>query len=74
MKAPFHVVIYWEHVREHIKNLRVMLGEHIGNLGNMLRTRREHNGFNNNPKRETHVLPKEEFANSNYNIPLILSI
>ncbi len=57
---------------EHIGNLGNMLGEHIGNLGNMLKTWWEHKGFNKNPKRETNVLPKEEFANSNYNIPLVL--
>ncbi len=63
---------YWEHVNEHIKNWRNMSGKHIGNLGNMLKTWWENNGFNKNPKRATNVLPKEDFANSNYNIPLVL--
>ncbi len=38
-----------------------------------VRTWWEHNGFNKNPKRETNVLPKEGFANSNYKHTLSLA-
>jgi hypothetical protein len=58
-------------IEGHVGGTHWELMEHVENL---VGTRQEHNGFNKNPKRETHVLPKEEFANSNYNIPLILSM
>jgi hypothetical protein len=48
------------------------LKEHVGGTQWELREHVEKNTmFNKNPKRETNVLPREEYANSNYNIPLV---
>jgi len=52
-------------LKEHVGGTHWELREHVENM-------MRNNGFNKNPKRETNVLPREEFANSNYNIPLVL--